>query len=77
MASYLAATATVAGSAAESAAVRKKMKCVELSNRYPFFPIATKSHEPLSNKATSFLSDLDRHITIFTSDARETSFIFQ
>ena len=77
MASYLAASATVAGSAAESAAVRKEMKYVELSNSYQFFPIAIESHGPLSNKATSFLSYLGRRITISTSDARETSFLFQ
>ena len=75
--SYLPATATAAGSAAESAAARKETKYIELSNRYHFFPIAIESHGPLSNKATSFLSDLGRRITVSTSDARETSFLFQ
>ena len=75
--SYLAATATVAGSAAESAAVRKEMKYAELSNSYHLFPIAIESHGPLNNKATSFLSDLGRRIIISTSDARETNFLLQ
>ena len=48
-ASYQAATSTVAGSAIESVAVRKKAK-LELFNRYYFFPIAFASHGPLSNK---------------------------
>ena len=75
--SYLAATVIVAGSA-ESAAVRKEMKYAELSNTCSsHFPIAIESHEPLSNKVISFLSDLGRRITISMSDARETSFLFQ
>ena len=70
MASYQAATAIVAGSVAKSAAFRKEMKYVEISNLYYFFPIAIESHGSLSNKATSFLSDLGRCITIRASDAR-------
>ena len=62
--SYVAATATVAESAAKSPAVRKETKCEELSNHYNFFPIAIESYGLLSNKATSFLSDLGWRITI-------------
>ena len=76
-ASYLTATSTLAGSAAESASVRKEAKYAELFNRFHFFPIAIESHGPRSIKATSFLSDLGRRITMSTSDARETSFLFQ
>ena len=76
-ASYLTATSTLAGSAAESASVRKEAKYAELSNRFHFFPIAIESHGPISIKATSFLSDLGQRITMSTSDARETSFLFQ
>ena len=76
-ASYLTATSSLAGSAAESASVRKEAKYAELSNRFHFFPIAIESHGPISIKATSFLSDLGRRITMSTSDARETSFLFQ
>ena len=76
-ASYLTATSTLAGSAAESTSVRKEAKYAELSNRFHFFPIAIESHGPISIKATSFLSDLGRRITMSTSDARETSFLFQ
>ena len=54
-ASYLAETSTKARSAAESAAIRKEMKYVELSNTCHFFPIAIESHGPLSNKATFFI----------------------
>ena len=52
-ASYMAATAAVAGNAVESAAVCKEAKYVELSNHYHFFPIAIELYGPLCNKATS------------------------
>ena len=53
-ASYLAATATVAGSATESVAGRKETKNkIRRSNRYQFFSIAIEAHT--INKATSFL----------------------
>ena len=51
-ASYMTATSTLAGSAAESASVRKEAKYAELSNRFHFFPIAIESHGPISIKAT-------------------------
>ena len=38
--------------------------------------MAIESHGPLSNKTTSFLSDLGRRITVATSDARKISFLF-
>ena len=44
-ASYSAAAAIVAGSAARSAAVRKETKYVELSNRYHLFHIPIKSRD--------------------------------
>ena len=74
--SYLVATSTIAGNAA--ACVRKKTIYVVLSNRYLFFHIAIESRGPLSHKATSFVSDLGRRIimSVYVSDARETSFLF-
>ena len=50
---------------------------IGLSYRSHFFSIAIESHGPLSNKATSFLSDLGRYITTSTSDDRKTSLFFQ
>ena len=74
---YLAATATVTGSVTEFMAVRIEMKDVVVFNRCHFFPIAIESHGPLSNKATSFLTNQGRRITMSASDARETSSLFQ
>jgi hypothetical protein len=75
--SYLPATSTTAGSAAESAAYRKEAKYAELSSHYKFVPIAIESHGPINIKATEFLSDLGCRIAIATSDKRETSFLYQ
>jgi hypothetical protein len=76
-ASYLHDNASKAGSAAEFAATRKESKYAELSNRYYFVPIAIESLGPLNSKATSFLSELGRRITIQTADRRETTYLFQ
>jgi hypothetical protein len=75
--SYLASTAVLAGSAADSAAARKESKYIELANRYEFVPIAMETHGPLNTKAASFLSELGRRITIATSDTQETSHLYQ
>ena len=75
-ASYLAATATVTGSAAESTAVRKEMKYIKLLNRYHFFPIAIE-YMDCQATVTSFLSDLGRCIIIPTIHSTEKSFLFQ
>ena len=76
-ASYLAATATVAGSAVQSAAIRKELKYVELSHTYHFFPIAFESYGPLSNKATSsFIRSRSAYYNIYVR-LQETSFLFQ
>ena len=46
-ASYLTATSTEAGSAAELAASRKEVKDQDLTERYVFVPIAIESLGPL------------------------------
>jgi hypothetical protein len=75
--SYLPASAALAGSAAESAATRKEAKYIDLAVRYEFVPIAIESHGVFSSKASSFLTDLGRRISVVTADMRETSFLFQ
>jgi hypothetical protein len=76
-ASYVSSSAVKAGSAAESAATRKELKYIELSTRYEFVPIAIESHGSFNSKAILFLCDLGRRISNTTSDARETSHLFQ
>jgi hypothetical protein len=75
--SYVNATATIAGSAAETAASRKETKYAELSNNYEFVPIAIETLGSFGSKALSFLSELGRRTSIVTSDVRETSHLFQ
>ena len=67
-ASYLTATSTKAGSAAELAALRKEFKYQNLTERYMFVPVAIGSLGPLASKATSFLSELGCRITAATSE---------
>ena len=69
-ASYLTATSTEAGSAAELAASRKEVKYQKLDRACVLFPIAIESLGPLGSKATSFLSELGRRITAATSDVK-------
>lgn len=76
-ASYLPSTAVCAGSAAESATVRKESKYRDLVDIYEFVPIAVESMGPINSKATAFLSDLGRRMALITNDSRETSFLFQ
>jgi hypothetical protein len=75
--SYLSSSAVLAGSAAESAAARKVTKYAQLSARYDFLPIAMETLGSMCSTALSFLSDLGRRTSIVTSDARETSYLFQ
>ena len=76
-ASYLTATSTEAGSAAELAASCKEVQYQDLTERYVFVPIAIESLGPLGSKATSFLSELGRRFTAATSNVKETSYSYQ
>ena len=73
--SYLPIAAIIAGSAAESAATRKLVKCEDLPQRYAFVSIATESHRTSSKFATDFLHELGLRATTVTLDPRGTSFL--
>ena len=74
---YIQSSASVAGSAAESAAIRKVAKYSELPASLRFMPIAFKSQGQINAEAASFLKDLSRRISIVSGDVRETTFLFQ
>ena len=76
-ASHLPTTSRLAGGAAESAAVRKHSKYLELTRTYLFVPIAIETLGPINSEASTFLCDLVRRITAVTGDPREVSFLFQ
>ena len=75
--SYLGATSTNAGSAAEAAATRKETKYAVISTTHLFTPIAVETLGPLSLSASTFLTELGGRIAAITDDPRETAFLFQ
>jgi len=75
--SYLHSTSNSAGSAAETASVRKESKYSSLPPDYIFQPVAIETLGPLNASAVNFLSEVGRRLTFLSGDSRETSFLFQ
>ena len=76
-ASYLHATSTAAGGAAEIAATRKEEKYIGFAASHTFVPIAFETLGPISGKSKVFLRDLGRRLASVTQDARESTFLYQ
>jgi len=76
-ASYLSSTSTTAGAAAEIAATRKFDKYATLSASHIFVPLAFETLGPIGSKATSFLKDLGRRLTVATDNPLESAQFFQ
>src|SRR6218665_2536013 len=70
--SYVQASATMAGSAAEIATERKNSKYSELVNTHFFMPIALETLGPINVAGHNFLSELGRSLMLATGDNRET-----
>ena len=66
-----------AGSAAETASIRKESKYSSLPPEYLFQPVAIETLGPLNASAANFLSEVGRRLTSLSGDPRETSFLFQ
>ena len=75
--SYLLATSSSAGAAAECAADRKESKYQSLALTHTFIPLAFETLGPINSKGTVFLNQLGRRISACTNDMRETAFLFQ
>ena len=76
-ASYLNATSSAAGSAAEAAASRKEAKYAAISANYLFFPLAFENFWPINQAGCDFLSSLGQRLFLISDDPRESSFLFQ
>ena len=74
--SYLASMSMTATVAAELAATRKEAKYVELSTTHYFVPLALESLGPIGSKATIFLKEFGRCLTLATDNPMETSYLF-
>ena len=68
-ASHLATTSVKAGSAADTAAVKKDAKYADLARTYHFVPIACETLGPLNSTAINFLSDLGKRIAAVSGDS--------
>ena len=66
-----------AATAAEFAATRKQVKYLELSTTHLFVPLAFESLGSIGSKATNFLKELGRHLTLVTDNPLETAYLFQ
>jgi Reverse transcriptase (RNA-dependent DNA polymerase) len=75
--SYLHATATTAGAAAEIADNRKNEKYHTLLSKHDFVPLALETLGPINSRGLDFIADLGRHLTQATDEVRETNFLFQ
>jgi hypothetical protein len=62
---------------AEIAALRKEDKYASAIANYTFVPIALETLGAIGTKATSFLRELGRRLSLATDDPRETAFLFQ
>jgi len=75
--SYISASASSAGAAAEMAASRKQAKYAALSGSYVFQPIALETLGPVNESAAQFLNDLGHKITSVSADDKEGQFLLQ
>ena len=66
--SYISASASSAGAAAEMAASRKQAKYAALSGSYVFQPIALETLGSINESAVQFLNDLGHRITSVSTD---------
>ena len=74
--SYLHATSSTAGAAAEGAADRKELKYQQLAHTHTFIPMAFETLGPINSKGADFFKTLGRRISACTGDMRETAFLF-
>jgi len=75
--SYISASASSAGAAAEMAATRKMAKYADLPASYTFQPVALETLGPINVSAVEFLVDLGRRIAVVSGEEREGQFLFQ
>jgi len=75
--SYISATSSTGGAAAEMAATRKMAKYADLPASYLFQSVALETLGPISDSAVDFLSELGSRIGTASGEIRERQFLFQ
>ena len=76
-ASYLHRTSTIAGGAAELAAVRKEAKYSGLPSSHTFVPIAFESLGPINRSGFDFIAEVGRRISAISGEPLEKNHLFQ
>jgi len=74
--SYISASASSAGAAAEMAASRKQAKYAALSGSYVLQPIALETLGPIKESDVQFLNDMGQRITSVSTGDKEAQFLF-
>lgn len=75
--SYLAASSSLSGSAAELISARKVAKYQGLPSHYTFVPLAFENLGSPSLESLTFVGELGRLMSQVSGDSRETSFLWQ
>ena len=75
--SYLAASSTLSGSAANMIAARKVDKYRDLPSRFTFQPIAFENLGPASSSTAEFLGFLGRRISLVSGEDKEEAYLWQ
>ena len=75
--SYIQATSSSGGGAAEGAANRKELKYQALARTHTFISLAYETFGPMNSKGVVFFNQLGHRLTANTGDLRETVFLFQ
>ena len=70
-------TAREAGAAANHAATNKNTKYSQLSNTHVFVPVAIETRGTCHPQAVELVQEIGRRTANITSDARESTFVFQ
>ena len=75
--SYIAATSTRAGSAADQAEAAKTLKYAELEDRFYFVPIGFENFRAWGKSATTLIADITRRVVERTGEPRSGEFLRQ
>ena len=75
--SHINSTSVIACSAAEQASACKEEKFATLVLSHTIIPIAIETMGPIDSKASSFLQELGRRLSVTTDNPRESAFLFQ
>ena len=73
--SYLDATSTAEGAAAEGAASRKELKYLALTSTHTFIPLTFETLGPINSKGLSFFSELGHHLAAQVTNEKQRFYI--